>query len=69
MSLDKGGLALIQVPANDVLHDYQLTSVQVRDNGRGISPDDYESVALRDYTSKLDDFEGLSRVMSYGAPV
>lgn len=44
----------------------QLEYVEITDNGAGIQPQDFESVALKNHTSKLDDFEGLRGVTTMG---
>lgn len=44
----------------------QLTYIEITDNGHGIDPDDFKSLALKNYTSKLDDFEGLRNVTTLG---
>jgi DNA mismatch repair protein PMS2 len=43
-----------------------LDSVEVQDNGNGISPANYESVALKHYTSKLSSYEDLSTLRTFG---
>ncbi|CAG8579003.1 1177_t:CDS:10 [Funneliformis caledonium] len=43
-----------------------LTSITVKDNGVGILECDRPAMALRNHTSKLYDFEGLSKVETYG---
>ncbi|KAF7171715.1 hypothetical protein CNMCM6106_006079 [Aspergillus hiratsukae] len=43
-----------------------LDSIEVQDNGSGISPENYEGVALKHYTSKLSSFEDLSRLHTFG---
>ncbi|KAL1920062.1 uncharacterized protein VTP21DRAFT_1208 [Calcarisporiella thermophila] len=43
-----------------------LTSIAVKDNGTGIALEDYAHVGQRYYTSKIERFEDLERVMSYG---
>ena len=40
--------------------------MKVKDNGVGILECDRPSMAMRYHTSKLCDFEGLSRVETYG---
>ncbi|TFK95435.1 histidine kinase-like ATPase [Pterulicium gracile] len=45
---------------------YGLTSIQVIDNGSGIAPEDYDSIALKHYTSKLKTFADLTSVLSFG---
>ncbi|KIJ62451.1 hypothetical protein HYDPIDRAFT_94452, partial [Hydnomerulius pinastri MD-312] len=47
-------------------HNYGLKSIEVIDNGSGIASKDYESIALKHYTSKLASFEDLSRVLTFG---
>ncbi|KAI9440372.1 hypothetical protein H4582DRAFT_1936437 [Lactarius indigo] len=46
--------------------DYGLKSIEVIDNGSGIAPEDYESIALKHYTSKLDSFSDLTSVLTFG---
>ncbi|THH15413.1 hypothetical protein EW146_g5056 [Bondarzewia mesenterica] len=46
--------------------DYGLKSIEVIDNGSGIAPEDYGSVALKHHTSKLATFEDLTSVISFG---
>lgn len=46
--------------------NYGLKSIEVIDNGCGIAPKDYESVALKHHTSKLTAFEDLSTVLTFG---
>ena len=36
------------------------------DNGKGIMPEDYEMLAQKHTTSKLEDFEGLEKLSSFG---
>ncbi|KAJ3195958.1 Mismatch repair endonuclease pms2 [Irineochytrium annulatum] len=48
------------------MKDFGLEGFEVSDNGSGIQPENYESVALKHYTSKLENFEDLTRVMSFG---
>ncbi|GIC85463.1 ATP-binding mismatch repair protein PMS1 [Aspergillus udagawae] len=43
-----------------------LDSIEVQDNGSGISPENYENVALKHYTSKLSSYEDLSRLHTFG---
>ncbi|KAK5118692.1 hypothetical protein LTR85_007898 [Meristemomyces frigidus] len=43
-----------------------LDSIEVQDNGKGISPADYETVALKHYTSKLSDYEDLTSLDTFG---
>jgi len=46
--------------------NYGLDSIEVQDNGNGISPDDYETVALKHYTSKLTTYDDLSSLGTFG---
>ncbi|KAI0247255.1 DNA mismatch repair protein MutL [Lactifluus subvellereus] len=46
--------------------DYGLKSVEVIDNGSGIAPEDYESIALKHHTSKLASFADLTSVLTFG---
>ncbi|KAI9369462.1 hypothetical protein BJX61DRAFT_519536 [Aspergillus egyptiacus] len=43
-----------------------LDLIEVQDNGGGISPENYENVALKHYTSKLSSFDDLSRLHTFG---
>lgn len=43
-----------------------LDSIEVQDNGGGISPDNYESLALKHYTSKLTTYSDLSTLETFG---
>lgn len=43
-----------------------LDSIEVSDNGRGIAPDDYETIALKHYTSKLSSYEDLTSLETFG---
>ncbi|KAG1880998.1 hypothetical protein F4604DRAFT_1749317 [Suillus subluteus] len=46
--------------------NYGLKSIEVIDNGCGIAPKDYDTVALKHHTSKLASFEDLSTVLTFG---
>ncbi|KDR71587.1 hypothetical protein GALMADRAFT_75124, partial [Galerina marginata CBS 339.88] len=46
--------------------NYGLTSVEVVDNGSGISEDDYDSIAMKHHTSKLETFSDLTTVQTFG---
>lgn len=48
------------------LKNYGIDSIEVSDNGDGISPRDYAGVAMKHYTSKLHSFSDLSSVTSFG---
>ncbi|KAK5175507.1 ATP-binding mismatch repair protein [Saxophila tyrrhenica] len=43
-----------------------LDSIEVQDNGKGIPPDDFETVALKHYTSKLSTYEDLTSLDTFG---
>ncbi|KAF7593702.1 hypothetical protein BBP40_010994 [Aspergillus hancockii] len=43
-----------------------LDLIEVQDNGSGISPENYENVALKHYTSKLSSYEDLSQLQTFG---
>ncbi|KAL5116164.1 ATP-binding mismatch repair protein [Pleosporales sp. CAS-2024a] len=43
-----------------------LDAIEVQDNGTGISPDDYETIALKHYTSKLSSYDDLSSLQTFG---
>ncbi|EIW78023.1 DNA mismatch repair protein MutL [Coniophora puteana RWD-64-598 SS2] len=47
-------------------HNYGLKLIEVIDNGSGIAPADYDSIALKHHTSKLASFEDLSTVLTFG---
>ncbi|KAL5513934.1 hypothetical protein ACEPAG_2695 [Sanghuangporus baumii] len=60
-SLDAGATTI------DVkFRDYGVTSFEVSDNGSGISPEDYDNVAMKHHTSKLSTFEDLTTVQTFG---
>ena len=46
--------------------NYGLDAIEVQDNGAGIPSNDYETVALKHYTSKLSSYEDLSRLQTFG---
>lgn len=46
--------------------DYGAESFEVIDNGTGIDPSNYASVALKHYTSKLSSFSDLALVRTFG---
>ncbi|KAK7677860.1 hypothetical protein QCA50_019172 [Cerrena zonata] len=46
--------------------DYGTESIEVSDNGSGIAPEDYDAIALKHHTSKLETFEDLSSVSTFG---
>lgn len=43
-----------------------LDSVEVADNGNGIAPEDFDSLALKHYTSKLARYDDLTRLTTFG---
>jgi DNA mismatch repair protein PMS2 len=60
-SLDAGATSIDIRFKNQGLH-----SIEVSDNGKGISPDDYETIALKHYTSKLSSYEDLTSLETFG---
>jgi len=46
--------------------NYGLDAIEVQDNGTGISEANYESLALKHYTSKLSTYEDLSELQTFG---
>ncbi|KAI8878118.1 DNA mismatch repair protein MutL [Backusella circina FSU 941] len=46
--------------------DQGRTCIEVVDNGSGIEPSNYDSLALKHYTSKLSCFEDIESVMTFG---
>ncbi|KAF2668685.1 DNA mismatch repair protein MutL [Microthyrium microscopicum] len=43
-----------------------LDSIEVQDNGSGIGPDDFESLALKHHTSKLSSYADLGKLNTFG---
>ncbi len=43
-----------------------LDSVEVQDNGKGIAPEDFDTVALKHHTSKLSSYEDLASLDTFG---
>lgn len=43
-----------------------LGSIEVQDNGTGVSPENYPSLALKHYTSKLTAYDDLSDLQTFG---
>ncbi|KAH8894042.1 hypothetical protein GQ53DRAFT_821161 [Thozetella sp. PMI_491] len=43
-----------------------LDSIEVQDNGSGISPQNYESIARKHYTSKLSTYDDLGTLQTFG---
>ncbi|KAJ9655782.1 ATP-binding mismatch repair protein [Neophaeococcomyces mojaviensis] len=46
--------------------NYGLDSIEVQDNGTGISEANHESLALKHYTSKLSTYDDLSELQTFG---
>ena len=46
--------------------NHGLDSIEVQDNGSGVSSDNYETIALKHYTSKLDSYHGLNSLTTFG---
>ena len=46
--------------------NHGLDSIELQDNGRGIAPDDFETIALKHYTSKLSSYEDLTALDTFG---
>lgn len=43
-----------------------LDAIEVQDNGNGIAAADYETIALKHYTSKLSSYDDLSSLTTFG---
>uniref|UniRef100_K3WIM5 MutL C-terminal dimerisation domain-containing protein n=1 Tax=Globisporangium ultimum (strain ATCC 200006 / CBS 805.95 / DAOM BR144) TaxID=431595 RepID=K3WIM5_GLOUD len=56
------GATLVEVK----LREFGKESIEVSDNGSGIAPANYETVALKHYTSKISRFEDIETVASFG---
>jgi hypothetical protein len=56
------GATLIEVK----LKNMGVDAIEVSDNGTGIDPVDYDGIAQKHHTSKLQNFEDLFRVESFG---
>ena len=59
----------LDADANSVevrLKNYGLDAIEVQDNGTGISKGNYESLALKHYTSKLSTYDDLSELQTFG---
>jgi DNA mismatch repair protein PMS2 len=48
------------------LKEFGLEQLEVCDNGQGIKPEDYEMLAMKHTTSKLSQFEDITRLASFG---
>lgn len=43
-----------------------LDAIEVQDNGNGIAPEDFESIALKHHTSKLSNYDDLGGLQTFG---
>ena len=48
------------------LRDHGTASIEVTDNGSGVSPENFEALVAKYHTSKLASFEALASVASFG---
>ncbi|EDQ87753.1 uncharacterized protein MONBRDRAFT_26866 [Monosiga brevicollis MX1] len=48
------------------IREYGKTLIEVTDNGSGVHQENFEKIALKHYTSKLQDFDDLESVMTFG---
>jgi DNA mismatch repair protein PMS2 len=48
------------------LYDMGMESIEVSDNGTGIDPSNFHYLALKHYTSKLQQFIDLNELSSFG---
>ncbi|KAK4999732.1 ATP-binding mismatch repair protein [Elasticomyces elasticus] len=46
--------------------NYGLDSVEVQDNGKGIAQEDFDTIALKHYTSKLSNYDDLTLLETFG---
>lgn len=46
--------------------EFGSDSVEVIDDGSGISPSNFENLCLKHYTSKIEEFEDLLNVQTFG---
>ena len=46
--------------------NYGLDAIEVQDNGSGICTDNYATIALKHYTSKLSSYDDLSSLQTFG---
>jgi DNA mismatch repair protein PMS2 len=46
--------------------NHGLDNIEVQDNGKGIAPEDFETIALKHYTSKLSSYEDLTSLDTFG---
>ena len=66
VTVDKGGLALLQVLRYIRISAFIHIYVQITDNGTGIRKEDLDIACERFTTSKLQTFEDLSQISTYG---
>lgn len=60
-SLDAGATSI------DVrFKNHGLDSIEIQDNGEGITPENFETIALKHYTSKLSTYDDLSSLQTFG---
>lgn len=48
------------------LKEFGRNTFEVSDNGAGVTPDNYASLARKHYTSKISSFEDIESVTSFG---
>lgn len=48
------------------IKEYGTDYIEIIDNGKGISEEDYESVALKHHTSKISTYDDLESVKTFG---
>ncbi|SPQ20056.1 5bf4f803-a9e0-4910-9db6-30bd7442bce0 [Thermothielavioides terrestris] len=65
-SIDAGATAIATHVQEVRFKNQGLDSIEVQDNGSGIAPHNYESVALKHYTSKLSSYDDLSELQTFG---
>lgn len=49
-----------------IFHNYGVNSIQIQDNGNGINVTDFETICLRNHTSKIENFEDLDQLTTLG---
>ncbi|KAI5952884.1 PMS1 [Candida jiufengensis] len=60
-SIDAGATRIVISFVN-----YGIDTISVSDNGKGINKEDFETVCLRNHTSKINEFEDLSTLTTLG---
>lgn len=48
------------------LKEFGRDALEVSDNGAGVAPDNYAALARKHYTSKIERFEDIERLASFG---